>query len=172
MLSTKEASELSGLSPDSITRLLRQGRIEGRKVGRTWDIDSQSFYVSLIASWQPHEIAEQTAHLLDYVTTHYCRSEHYNHAEMLTKHLLAVYEKIFGEGHPHTFPILAALAKMYCHPSRLDESAAISQRLLALQENALGPDHPALVSTLAQLAEICWEDGTFADAEQYLLRAL
>jgi excisionase family DNA binding protein len=42
LLSTAEASAVSGYRQDSLLRLLRAGRIEGEKTGRTWLIYEDS----------------------------------------------------------------------------------------------------------------------------------
>lgn len=36
LLSTKEAAEQLGLSPDHVRRLLEQGKITGKKIGNSW----------------------------------------------------------------------------------------------------------------------------------------
>lgn len=42
LLSTSEAMQMSGLSREHIQRLLREGRIEGRKPGHDWLVYSDS----------------------------------------------------------------------------------------------------------------------------------
>ncbi|MBP6868953.1 MAG: helix-turn-helix domain-containing protein, partial [Candidatus Pacebacteria bacterium] len=42
LISTKEASELSGYHPDYLARLCRTGKIGGMQVGRTWLVESDS----------------------------------------------------------------------------------------------------------------------------------
>ncbi|HWH07283.1 MAG TPA: helix-turn-helix domain-containing protein, partial [Candidatus Paceibacterota bacterium] len=42
LISTKEASELSGYHSDYLARLCRAGKIEGMQVGRTWLVDQDS----------------------------------------------------------------------------------------------------------------------------------
>ena len=36
LISTKEASQLSGYNPDYLARLCRSGKISGTRVGRAW----------------------------------------------------------------------------------------------------------------------------------------
>jgi tetratricopeptide (TPR) repeat protein len=163
---------MSGLCPDALTRLLRQGRIKGQKVGHTWEIDPQSLYAVFIASWRPDEVAQQTTHLLNYVSTHYADREQYDTAEALMRDLLAATEDRFGREHLNTLPILAALAQVCFRPGRYDEATALSQHLLALQEREVGSDHPVLIDTLKHLAQIALEEGDYREAEQYSLRAL
>jgi len=43
MYSTREAAEKLGLSSDHVRRLLEQGKIEGKKVGRDWVVLSLSY---------------------------------------------------------------------------------------------------------------------------------
>jgi excisionase family DNA binding protein len=43
LYSTKEAATKLGLSQDHIRRLLEQGRIEGKKVGRDWVVLSLDY---------------------------------------------------------------------------------------------------------------------------------
>lgn len=42
ILSTKEAAELSGYTPDYLARLTRAGKIKGERFGRSWCIDKRS----------------------------------------------------------------------------------------------------------------------------------
>src|SRR3989344_5694794 len=42
LISTKEASELSGYSPDYLARLARSGEVGGTRVGRTWLVERKS----------------------------------------------------------------------------------------------------------------------------------
>src|SRR6185437_1786021 len=42
IISTKAASELSGYSPDYLSRLARSGKIRGTQVGRTWVVQKES----------------------------------------------------------------------------------------------------------------------------------
>ena len=41
-ITTKEAERVSGYSSDHLSRLVRLGKIAGRKVGRVWYIDRES----------------------------------------------------------------------------------------------------------------------------------
>ncbi|MDE2021891.1 MAG: helix-turn-helix domain-containing protein, partial [Patescibacteria group bacterium] len=42
LITTKDAAGLSGYTPDYLSRLMRSGKIEGRRVGRSWLIDNES----------------------------------------------------------------------------------------------------------------------------------
>ncbi|HVM59062.1 MAG TPA: helix-turn-helix domain-containing protein, partial [Candidatus Paceibacterota bacterium] len=42
LITTKEASEISGYAPDYLSRLARDGKISARRIGRSWLIDSAS----------------------------------------------------------------------------------------------------------------------------------
>ncbi len=43
LLSTKEAAEKLGLSPDHVRRLLEQGKLEGKKLERDWVVLSLDY---------------------------------------------------------------------------------------------------------------------------------
>jgi hypothetical protein len=160
-ISVQEAREMAGLSSGSLRRLLRQGRIEGQRVGRAWAVDVQSLFTYLLAAWSSQDLSGHTAHLLDYVTAHYLPRDRFDQAEALLKQLLAASEARFGREHPHTFPVLASLAKVYARPNQFAEAIVLFQRLLTLQERHLGPDHPAVVSTLHSLAKIAFEQDDY-----------
>ena len=42
LVTTKDASELSGYTSDYLARLARSGKIVGRRIGHTWLIDKNS----------------------------------------------------------------------------------------------------------------------------------
>ena len=43
-LSSKRAGEIAGYTNDYVARLCRQGKVEGRMVGRTWYVEENSFF--------------------------------------------------------------------------------------------------------------------------------
>lgn len=43
LLSTKEAAEKLGISPDYVRRLLEQDKLEGKKLGRDWVVLSLDY---------------------------------------------------------------------------------------------------------------------------------
>ncbi|MCX6790220.1 MAG: helix-turn-helix domain-containing protein, partial [Candidatus Kaiserbacteria bacterium] len=47
LITTKDASELSGYTSDYLARLVRGGEIAGKKIGHSWLIDSSSLDVFL-----------------------------------------------------------------------------------------------------------------------------
>ena len=42
LISTKDASSLSGYNPDYLARLCRAGKIDGTRVGRAWLVSQES----------------------------------------------------------------------------------------------------------------------------------
>ncbi len=46
-LTVREAAELSGYNPESITRLIRDGKIQARKVSIVWLVDRESLLAYL-----------------------------------------------------------------------------------------------------------------------------
>jgi excisionase family DNA binding protein len=42
MISTAEAAEILGLHRTSVTRLVKQGKLDGERVGRSWIVYKQS----------------------------------------------------------------------------------------------------------------------------------
>nr|MBP9840705.1 helix-turn-helix domain-containing protein [Candidatus Paceibacterota bacterium] len=54
LISTKDASELSGYSSDYLSRLARAGKIAGAQVGRTWVVDEKSL-LRFMAAQEKHK---------------------------------------------------------------------------------------------------------------------
>ena len=52
-MSTKEAAEYTGYSPSNLRYLLRQGKIEGRKLGRDWFTTKESLDAYLASNPRP-----------------------------------------------------------------------------------------------------------------------
>ena len=74
LISTKEASELSGYNADYLSRLCRAGRIDGEQVGRTWLIERDALTVF---------IAEQAARKIELAENlARTRSEEYRKANL------------------------------------------------------------------------------------------
>lgn len=46
-LTVREAAKLSGYNPEHITRLIREGRIEARKISIVWLVDRKSLLAYL-----------------------------------------------------------------------------------------------------------------------------
>ena len=42
LITTKDAAESSGYTPDYLARLVRLGKISGRRIGHSWLIDKES----------------------------------------------------------------------------------------------------------------------------------
>jgi excisionase family DNA binding protein len=53
LLTTKQAAEVAGYSPDHIGLLLRRKLIQGEKIGRDWLVDEKSLTKYIEASPKP-----------------------------------------------------------------------------------------------------------------------
>jgi len=53
LISLSEAAELSGLSPDHLRRLVRQGDLWGKKIGRNWVTTTQAIREYLVRDRKP-----------------------------------------------------------------------------------------------------------------------
>lgn len=62
LISTKEASRLSGYNPDYLSRLCRDGKISGRRIGRTWLVYQDSLRAFVVTQAEhKREIADSLA---------------------------------------------------------------------------------------------------------------
>lgn len=63
LISTKEASKLSGYNPDYLSRLCRDGKIAGRRIGRSWLVYKDSLDAFVVAQAEhKRDIADSLAH--------------------------------------------------------------------------------------------------------------
>ena len=86
-LTTKEASKISGYSPDYISRLCRTGKVVGQQIGRSWFVDPKSFEAFL--NEHQEELKQTTEKLSEIRKEEYrLTSNHFSESKENTKQTL------------------------------------------------------------------------------------
>ena len=93
-------------------------------------------------------------------------------AETVTREMLAIRRKIFGNEHPDVAKALDSLSAVLRDKNQPAEAEAVVRESLALRRKLFPGDHPDLTRSMQFLGEILAEQGKLAEAETLLREGL
>ena len=96
----------------------------------------------------------------------------YTEAEPLYKRALAIFEKVFGAGHPAVAKSLNNIAMLYTYQGRYAEAEPLYKRALTILEKALGSDHPDVATGFNNLAVLYSSQSRYTEVEPLFKRVL